>query len=156
MHNNPQNVHNASASSEKSRTTLFIENEVRKHAHDNKVNLSEFVNREYRSKYLSINAKEERLAEFQRKQRELAEEIERDKERAETTKRQLTHAELRYLSTVIPRRREGKEMAAMWRFFNREFERTYTFAEFEALVRLYEGQAERRAAYAISRKRRQK
>ena len=156
MHKNRGNVHNASASFEKSRTTLFLENEIRDHARENKVNLSEFLNQEYRSKYLSLQAKVDRLADLQEEAKALASEIQHDQERSEAMKLQLTDRERRYLATVMPRRREGKDMAAMWRFFNQEHGRGFTFAEFEELVRLYEEQAEKRAAYAMSKARRKR
>lgn len=141
---------------EKSRTTLFVRDDVRNHAREFKVNLSEFLNREYVNKYLSLDVKEAKLTYAEQEVARLKAEITQDKERLESLSLELTEHERRYLATVMPRRRAGYDMRAMWAFFNTEYKRKVEFSEFEHLVRLYEQQAEKRAAYAMDQKRRKK
>lgn len=135
-------------------TTLYLDTEVCEHAKEFKINLSEFVNTEYRNKFLSLAAKEAELAKKRDEILVLEQEVLSIRERMEGLMVALTESEKRFVSTVMPRLRDGKELSAMHRAFNADFSRSFSLHEFEQLVRVYERQAEKRLSYVINQKRR--
>jgi len=137
---------------EKKITTVYIEKEIREHAKTFKISLTDFINLEYRRKYLSLESKMQRLQKLDVEKEDLLKEIRELRERLENAKIELTVAEQRNLSTVKVRQRKGMEISSMWRFFNSEYNRNFTLVEFEQLVNLYESQCQKRVEEAMYEK----
>lgn len=127
---------------DKRQTTIYLLKDVFNYCKENKINLSEWVNTEFTKQYLSLTSKQEELARLQK-------EITEIKERVETQNKLLTSREIRYICQVKARQREGKDLTSMWRWFNTEYNRKLSFAEFEELVEFYERQAVKRVEEAM-------
>ena len=134
---------------EKKITTVHIDKKVLDFAKKYKVNLSEWLNDEFTKQHLSLEAKKKAL-------KKLEKEIKQIEARTEILSKALTQRELRYICQVTPRLKEGKNITAMWRRFNVEYNRKYTFNEFQALVSFYEKQAIERVRRAMINKKNEK
>lgn len=123
---------------EKKITTVYIDKDILEHRSKFKICLSEWINKNYREHFLSLKSKVDQLEEIHGRMLDLKDEIAVLRERTEIVERGLTISERRFLSTVRSLLREGKEITHIWRRFNSEFNRCFTFDEFASLVDFYE------------------
>ena len=98
----------------KKSTCVYINNEIIEYCKKFKINLSEWINTEFTKKNLNIQSK---MAKIQ----QLQVEIDQIKERTDIINKSLTQRELRYICQVTARIKEGKNISALWRRFNIEY-----------------------------------
>lgn len=131
---------------EKARTTIYLDKEVHDFCKDNKINISEYLNNKIREDFLDINSKVRELEQIKNREEELKEEIQQMRERAASLTNELTTREKRFIYSIPEKLKQGYEFKAMFRLFNNENNRNYTYDEFVQLYRAHEKVARERLA----------
>lgn len=131
-------------------TSIYIKKEILAHAQENKIVLSNWVNRTYEEQYLGLNSKYKELEELKQREKQLIEEIEFIKQKNDDIKLQLTTEEKRFISTVLPRINRGFSLIAIRNQFNNDYNRAFSLDEFKSIVDFYETQNQKRVNFAIN------
>jgi len=136
----------------KKRTTIYLYDDIIQYVKKNKINLSEWLNKEFREQYLSINSKRKELESCLHKISILKKEISIIKQRKESLFMNITEAEKREIATIMPRLRKGFSFDAIRKGFNQNHNRSFSVDELRYLVNLYEDQSQKRLEIALSKK----
>jgi hypothetical protein len=133
-------------------TSLNIEIDILNFCKENKIVLSQWVNKKFSDEFFGLNSKIKRLEEIKQEEYKLKKQIELIKSRTQDINSNLTTREIRFLQSVELKRKQGFEMKAMHNLFTNDY-RNISFDDFISLAKKYEEINDERTKYRMNKKR---
>jgi hypothetical protein len=132
-------------------TTINVYVEILNYCKKNKLSLSEWVNTEFKNKYISVRAKVAELEKLEHRKEELIKEIKEIKDRNETMKISITTREMRFLETIGSRLEKGAEWKYIKNCYNNEHNRDLSIEELQFLYKSHKNKIKNRLEMALKK-----
>lgn len=136
----------------KTRTTVYVENEVKEHAKNNNISLTDFLNSTYEEKHLGVEEKKRKLADLKKEIILLEENIKFAELDREERKFVLNNEEKKTIRKARAAVAQGKDVVTEMLAFNLRHHKDFELQDFVKVMQLYEAIEEKRLSYALSKK----